>query len=530
MALELFGDFGAAGAESANVNEQADSQRCINWYPEVAISKRAKVPVSLLGCPGLNQLVAAPGGGAPGFSASMTQWPVPSAITNLPVRCLWVLPGSLQALAVIANACYLVTMSSSPTASSLATLSMTQVGTLLSSSGPVHIRDNGVGGTAVLVDGVNGYFYAYNSASPVGPIGTLSTITDPNWLGAATVGEIDGWWIFSQPNTQTFFTNAQPYSTAFNASYFALKDAASDQLMGVIENKEELWLPGERTTEIWYDAGGQYFPFQRLVGTMLQVGCKATHSIARISFQGQDGLIWFGRSERGENIIIITVGFSYEVVSTPHVSNEIASYPVTSDAIGYTYQEDTHEFYVLTFPTADRTWVFDASVPLEFAWHERLSYDPYADALHRHRSNAFMNFAGMRIVGDYQNGALYQYTRSAYTDAGWPLLARRRAPHVWDGGERQRVFLSMLQVDFGATGGASTGLGANPQAYLRLSKDGGKTFGQRWAAAIGAIGQTLARTIWRKLSFARDSVVELEVIAPVRRDVVGATLRASGQE
>src|SRR4029077_8817302 len=183
--------------------------------------------------------------------------------------------------------------------------------------------------------------------------------------------------VFNQPGTQVFYTTKAQYSTAFAGANFALKDGATDLLMGVMENKEELWLPGERTTEIWYDAGGTYFPFARLVGTMLQVGCKATHSIARLSSEGQDGLIWFGRSERGENIVIRTRGFAVEVVSTPAISNAIAKYTVTSDAIGYTYQEDGHEFYMLIFPTADRTWCYDATMPPAMAWHQRLSYDPY---------------------------------------------------------------------------------------------------------------------------------------------------------
>ena len=121
------------------------------------------------------------------------------------------------------------------------------------------------------------------------------------------------------------------------------------------------------------------------------------------------------------------------MVSTPAISNAIAKYYVVSDAIGYTYQEDGHEFYVLNFPTADDTFVFDGMTQL---WHKRLSYDPYAGVWHRHRSNCFLNFQNQRLVGDYQNGSIYQMTRTAYTDAGWPLVAWRRTPHIWDGGGR----------------------------------------------------------------------------------------------
>jgi hypothetical protein len=434
-------------------------------------------------------------------------------------------------LVVIGDLCYLASIETPATAVSQAVIALTQVGTLATTQGFVRMRDDGLGGHAVIVDGPYGYLYTIATQ-------TFAQITDPAFLGSSTVAFIDGWWIFNQPGTQTFYTNAQPYAVTFNATYFANKDSSSDQLVGLIESKEELWLIGERTTEIWYDAGGQYFPFARLLGTVLQVGCKAAGSIARLSSNNEDGLIWFARSERGENVVVRIMGFQAQVVTTPAVAHAIAQYPVTADAIGYTYQEDTHEFYVLTFPTADRTWVFDASVPLEFAWTQRLSYDPYAQSLHRHRSNAFMNFAGMRIVGDYQNGALYQLSRSAYTDAGWPLLARRRSPYVWDNeganassrgdSPRRRVFMASLQLDFAPGQGSSSGLGQNPVANLRVSRDG-TTFGEQWPAPMGQQGQFKNRTLWRRLGMGRNNLLEVEVIAPVNRDLMGATLRAMGE-
>lgn len=512
--LDFWGDFGFAGGHDVAPNSLQDDQICINFYPEVD-QQNPKEVLTLLGCPGLVQLVAAPGGGAPGFNNTMTVWPQPSSVTNLPVRGMWPLPGGVTALAVIGATCFLVTASSA-TPSNFPVLTLQSVGSLGSNTGPVCIRDNNAGGHAVIVDGPNGYLYDLATQA-------FSMITDPAFLGADRVAYIDGWWIFNRPGTQTFYTNFPQFGTGFNGSYFALKDASSDNLVTLIESKQQLWLLGETTTEIWYDAGGQYFPFQRLIGSMLQCGCKAAQSVARFSAGGQEGLIWFGRSERGENIIVRTKGFSYDVVSSPAFSAEVSQYPITSDAIAYTYVEDTHEFYVITFPSADTTWCYDAQTGL---LHKRLSYDPYAQQFHRHRSNCFMNFAGMRIVGDYQNGALYQLTRNSYTDAGWPLLAKRRATHIWDKGQRGRVFMASLQVEFVPGAGNPSGMGSNPQAYLTISRDGGNTFGQRWPSPIGQTGQYRARTMWRRLGFGRDNLVDIEVIDPVRRDIVGATLKA----
>ena len=86
--------------------------------------------------------------------------------------------------------------------------------------------------------------------------------------------------------------------------------------------------------------------------------------------------------------------------------------------------------------------------------------------------------------------------------------------------------MASLQIDFRVGQGNSSGLGSNPQASLAISRDGGQTFGPRYPVSIGKIGQTRLRAMWRRLGFGRDNVVDIEVIDPVPRDIVGATLKA----
>lgn len=96
--------------------------------------------------------------------------------------------------------------------------------------------------------------------------------------------------------------------------------------------------------------------------------------------------------------------------------------------------------------------------------------------------------------------------------------------------------MSSLQIDFAPGQGASSGLGANPTANLTISRDAGASLGTAYEPAptntfpapMGAIGQTLTRTIWRKLGWSRGAVAQLDVIAPVNRDITGATLAAAG--
>jgi hypothetical protein len=468
-----------------------DAEKCVNWYVEVSQNGESKTPVALLGTPGLQSILTVGTG---------------------PMRGAWVLPGGTTAIVVSGNKAYKITIQTPATATSLPVLQSTALGSLLTSSGPVVIRDNGAGGVAVISDGPNGYVvnvktWAYNQ------------ISDAAWLGASRIAFIDGWLVFNKPDSQTFYTSPLYWNgaSAFDATYFALKDSSTDNLVTFIEDKRELWLIGERTTEVWYDAGNATFPFSRLQGVTLQHGCAAAQTIVRVG----DSLMWLGLNEQGQNTVKQTIGYQAKDVSTIAVNHAIASYPVVSDAIAYSYQEDEHLFYVLIFPTADVTWVYDMTTGM---WHERLSYDPVAGAFHRHISNCYMNFGGMRLVGDYQNGNLYLMSRQYFTDNGAPLVAWRRTPHVWDKNDRERVFHRRMQIEFTPGVGLQTGQGSIPQAVMQWSNDGGQTWSNEHWQSIGKVGETKHRAIWRRLGNARDRVYDVKFSDPVPRDVVGASL------
>lgn len=493
-------NWGFVGDAYAAANPDQDAEELINWYVEIsrfdspmsAQTEHPKEQMTLLGTPGLIQVASTAGG---------------------EVRGGWVLPGGSQCLWVVGSGVYLMTVNTPASSVSQAAFTMTQVGTVGSNAGQVSIRDNGTGGIAVIVDGTASG-YVYNIASK-----TLGQITDAGFYGADKVVFIDGWLVFNKPGTQIFYTSPLYWngSTPFDATYFALKDSSTDQLVTMVESLRELWLIGERTTEIWYDAGTQYFPFARLQGMSLQIGCSAKHSITRLG----NGLAWLGKSERGENVVIATEGYAHAVVSSEAVSHAIGTYPVVSDAIAYSYAEDGHTFYVITFPTADVTWVYDMTAS---KWHKRASFDATAGQFHRHLSNCVVNFQDQRLVGDYSNGLIYSLSRKTYSDSGAPLVALRRTAHVWDGDKRERLFHSGIQVQFRSGQGPATGQGSNPQMMLRWSDDSAQTWSNTRMVALGTTGATKNRAITRRLGASRDRIYEVSVSDPVNRDVIGASL------
>lgn len=571
-------DLGFVGPSYQAPMALQNAENCINFYVEMDEGTTPKMPLALLATPGLNPILSTKVGQC---------------------RGCWSLPGNTTALWVTADTVYLVSMIVPATQTSIAQFSVVSVGTLLTNSGPVCIRDNGVifggkGGYAVIVDGTYGYFYRISGAGSISftggvtntttaltlpgslPIGLLigtgctlsdtsgfipagttiasinynspgitmsaaatgtnasetitltlpafGRITDTGFLGASHIAFIEGWLIFNQPNTRTFYTTGPiPYTLTFPGSFFALKDSSTDNLIALYEINRELWLLGERTSEVWYNAGNANFAFSRIPGVGPQIGCAAKYSVARVD----SNLIWFCRNEQGENTVCMTNQYGWDSVSNHAVEHAFASYPQTSDAIGYVYQEEGHAFYMLTFPTADTTWTFDIAQKM---WHQRLSYNPTTGQYHRHQSNCYCNLQDLRLVGDYQTGQIHLMSRAYYTDAGNPIRRQRRTPHVWSREDRRRVFQSAIQIEFTPGVGLQTGQGVNPQAMLRWSNDGGFSWSNEHWATIGKAGATLSRARWNRLGRARDRVYELNFSDPVACDIIGATLYGSGEE
>jgi hypothetical protein len=509
------GDFGFVGQSYTASDPGQDRQQTLNWYTEFSQDDKSKTPVALLGAPGLNPLLK-----------------VSSGTSGGEVRGCWVLPGGTSAIVVTGNYVTRVTMTVPATQTSIAQFSVAAIGTLNTNNGQVAIRDNGIGGYVIIGDGSFGYLINLSTNA-------LNVITDAGFVGPDKIAFIDGWWICNVPGTNRFVTNGPtPYAITFPASFFALKDSSSDNLTTLQENSRELWLVGERASEVWYNAGGANFSFSRIPGVAPQIGCAAKQSIARLG----SSLAWLAKSERGENVVIRTDQYSYVPISTQAVSAAISSYPLVSDAFAFTYEEEEHLFYVLTFPTADKTWVYDATasdISGTPQWHERASFTSATGQFHRARANCFMNFQNIRMVGDFVSGYLHQMTRSVFTDSGFdsstgllttePLVCLRRAPILWSRENRKRLFHSSLQIDFRPGVGLQNGQGSDPQVMVRWSDDAGETFGNEHWVTIGKAGRTKNRAIVRRLGMARDRQYEARFSDPTRRDVAGATLFA-GQE
>lgn len=390
---------------------------------------------------------------------------------------------------------------------------VTELGTVYGTEGPVSMADNGT----QLFIACNGPSYIYSATTDV-----FARITDADFPGAVTVGYLDGYFVFNEPNSQRIWITSLLDGLSVDPLDFASAEGSPDGVVGIIVDHREVWVFGTNSVEVWYDSGAADFPLSRIQGAFNELGCVAAYSIAKMD----NGLFWLGQDARGQGIVYRANGYTGQRISTHAIEWQIQQYGTISDAIGYTYQQDGHSFYVLIFPTAGKTWVYDASTQ---AWHERAGFSN--GDFTRHRSNCQVFFNNEVIVGDYQNANIYAFDLDVYADNGatqkWLRSWRALPPG-------QNTFVRTahhdLQIDLESGVGLNDGQGSNPQVMLRWSDDGGHTWSNEHWNDIGKIGQYYRRVNFRRLGMTqklRDRVYELSGTDPVKIVLTGAELRLS---
>jgi hypothetical protein len=336
--------------------------------------------------------------------------------------------------------------------------------------------------------------------------------TDGPFQGADVVDIVDNYFVYNRPDTQQW-GSSNILSPISSALAFSSKDGAPDDLVSLIVDHREVYLLGEVSSEVWVDSGLFPFAFQRIPGTSTQHGIAAKFSLARIG----NSFAYVSRNIRGQAQIMMMNGYIPTRISTHAVEQTLVDKYV-DDARAWTYQLEGHEVYVVSFPTIDLTWAFDISTNM---WHKWLWVDKN-NVYHRHRGNCHASFQGLNLVGDWENGSIYQLDPNNYTDSGNEIRRLRRAPHLIS--DYQRQYFSELQIHFQP--GVGLPDGSAPQAMLRWSDDGGSTWSNEHWCSIGVQGAYKNRAIWRRLGQARDRIFEVVVTDPVNAVITAANLKA----
>ncbi len=280
---------------------------------------------------------------------------------------------------------------------------------------------------------------------------------------------------------------------------FAYANGESDNIQVMASIHREVVVIKERSTEVWNNAGTAGFAFQPLSATLIETGTGAPASAAKVG----ESLIWLNQSSQGAGTVVQMDGFATKKISTYAVENVLNdNIAMLSQSFGYSYQQEGHQYYVLTVIEAGITFVYDktgsdqSGVPIWFQW---LYYNTGSGQFERHRGNAYAFFNDTCVLGDYANGNLYAIDLDTLTDnettRKWQRSWRALAEPIY-----APVRFSSLQLDM------QTGVGVvtpAPTVELEWSDDGGHTFSTPLSRGCGASGDTDARVFWTRLGSTR---------------------------
>lgn len=327
--------------------------------------------------------------------------------------------------------------------------------------------------------------------------------------GASSVDYMDGYVIWSRTGTRQFFLSAPYDATTIYALDFASAESTPSNLLRVLVHNRELWLFKGKGIEPWADTGASPFPFERINGATMELGCGAALSAAK----SDNAIYWLGN----DYVVYTAAGYSPQPISNKameEIIRKAAADVGVSDAFGMTYTQGGHQFYVLTLPMAGRTLVCD--ITEGFAWHERQSGTTLVPA--RWAVNCITSAFGKLFAGA-SGGLVAELDLDTYEDNGEPIRRAVVTPPFYN--EGLKAVHTFIEIECETGVGLNEGQGSDPEVMLRFSDDGGKSWSNERRAALGRTGDRKRRVRFRRLGSFRQRCYEISISDPVKVSAYG---------
>lgn len=315
------------------------------------------------------------------------------------------------------------------------------------------------------------------------------TITDPTGIGAVATATLetnsfpnnaldienqDDYIIASTTNTIQFQISNVADTTTWDPLNFDSKTGQPDGISAILSHESRLWLFGPKTTETWVDSGASnLFPFSRDTTNFLHYGCPAKGSIA----VNGNYFIFLSSNGKGGYSVFQTLPRIYYYnpapISNPFIDYQLGQLSSVSDIVAWVYNHNGHEFYEMTSPTGNVTYVYDVPKKQQAdqdkgAWY--LKSSNISGTYGRFLGNCQAFCYGKNLIGDYQSGNIYYLDDNNYTENNTPIKRQFVSPSgpTYQGGKR--VIINRLQID------VETGVGSNETFTLEKSLDNGNTW------------------------------------------------------
>lgn len=391
----------------------------------------------------------------------------------------------------------------------------TQITTIPYATTTVRFADDG--NYVSLVDGNNLYaidMYSDSVSTPTLPTNVHPThvcflagrtiINSAPYVGAISPGAapVDTRLYYSaQYDATTWLTNgAGSFAAITSSDPCTAIDVVNDQLIAI----------GPRSTEFFGVTDEILYPYQRVTGSGSVNGIYAPSSLATAGKQSY----WLGLTTNGSVQVYRNNGYDIETVSTPAIEWAFATSGNNSpiDAIGGTYAQAGHVFYVLTSRFMNITFVYDMVTNI---WHTRSSRNLLGEEGYW-RYLYFASNYGKTYSQVYDYQGVMKIDLSVYKEFDNRTITRERGTGILGDSMNNIVhdnLVLLMETGTGDSAGTDT---KDPIVTLSYSDDANGNWSPEITGYIGNDGLGGGRVRWDRLAFARQRSYRIRITAPVR--------------
>ncbi len=387
---------------------------------------------------------------------------------------------------------------------------LTDRGDVVQDSNPAQlISDGTVGGQIGICSG--GHVYSFDLTTNI--LSATILVTGVTHLSFAA-----GFGLAFQATTGKVFLSALEDLSTYDFGQFFQRSLFPDPWQAIFVDSNNLfWGIGTETFEVWQNTGvgtQPWAPLSGLVG-LWGIGAPFAYGVSA------KGYTWLANNKEGFGQLVLTRGAAPEVVSSTPIATELATIlrnARVTDAEMICYQQEGHTFAVCAFPSANVTLAYDIE---QNVWTRRGRWNSVRGAYDLWFPRTHVVAYGLHLVGDRTTGIIAKMDTSIATEIdGSGIRCQRVSPPLVN--EKKRFPLDQIELLMDVGLGTQTGQGANPQAVLELSDNGGVTYGNQMTASIGRVGEYRKRVYWNRLGIVDDVVARVTFSDPSPKRIVDA--------
>jgi hypothetical protein len=339
--------------------------------------------------------------------------------------------------------------------------------------------------------------YAFDSSVP-----SLTEITDGVFVGNGpydSVEYIDGYFTFTQTSGKSFVNS--PLNNAlgpYNAGDLQTAEADPDDIRGQVNFRNNLYILGSETTEVFDNQDLENAPFVRIDGFLLPKGLAAKFSIVK----SNNTFAFIGAGVNESPAVWTFTGNNYQKISTTPIDNILSKLTDSEldEVTSWSYAEAGAYFIGFRLPTA--TFVYDFTAG---KWHTRQSTVDSGNVADR--AGGMITGYGRVLVSDTIDGRIGELKLNIVDEYGTEIKRTNTTKAFDKLGDSVRV-PSLEAVMETGVGNATV---PNPKMRLSWSDDGGRTYNNERTRSIGKVGKYDHRAIWRRNGrFPRSRILKFE--------------------